>query len=182
MKKILTIAVVALMTLTMAAQPQRGQQPREGQPGREGQARDKAGFAERMQADKIAFITKYVGLTEEEAKAFWPVYDAAEAEAKQYQAAERETARALFKALNDKLSDKELAELTKAYIAASGKTYDKSKYYEKYAKILPAEKVAKVFLSEERFRRMQINKLGGGHGGHGGPGGPRPERPSDVEK
>ena len=55
----------------------------------------------------------------------------------------------------------------------------------KYKKVLPVEKVAKLLIAEENFRRNQIGKLGGkgghgghgkgGHGGHGNhPNGPRP--------
>ena len=43
----------------------------------------------------------------------------------------------------------------------------------KYAKVLPADKVAKLVLSEERFRHQQIGRLGGGNR----PGGPGEHRP-----
>ena len=43
----------------------------------------------------------------------------------------------------------------------------------KYAKVLPADKVAKLVLSEERFRQQQIGRLGGGNR----PGGPGEHRP-----
>lgn len=165
MKKILIlVASAALAVLPMQAQQPQGQQ----------RGHEKSGWSERMQAEKVAFLTQYVGLTESEAQAFWPVYNAMEEEGREYAKAEREAFKALNKAVAEKAEAAEIGKLTKAYIEASGKGVDKQKYFAKFSKILAPEKVAKVFLSEERFRRQQISQLRGGEGHHGGPQGGRP--------
>ena len=92
----------------------------------------------RMRSEKIAFLTSEIGLTPEEAQAFWPIYNKAEAES------------------------------SAAFV----------KYVAQYKKILSAEKVAKLFVAEERFRNNQILRLQGGggfnqnrsNGGTNGPG------------
>ena len=44
----------------------------------------------------------------------------------------------------------------------------------KYKAVLPVEKVAKLYVSEERFRRNHIRRLHGGEGRPGQPGQPKP--------
>ena len=39
-----------------------------------------------------------------------------------------------------------------------------NKYFDKFSDVLPASKVAKVYLSEEKFRSRQINNLCKGEG------------------
>lgn len=152
MKRIITLAVIALLALPVAAQQQTRQD--------EGPAKEqKGGWNEKFEMEKIAFITKYVGLTEAEAQAFWPVYNKAEAEVKELVHAEREAFKALNKGLADNLPEAEIKALSKAYAEAASKKIDKSKYLDKYLEVLPAEKAAKVLLSEERFRRQQILRL-----------------------
>lgn len=175
MKKFLIlVASAALAALPMQAQQPQGQQQKN---------QEKGGWSERVQAEKVAFLTQYVGLTEAEAQSFWTVYNAMEAEGREYAKAERDAFKALNKAIAEKVESSEITKLTKAYIDASSKSVDKQKYYSKFAKILAPEKVAKVFLSEERFRRQQIGQLRGGDSRQGGPRdgrqggqrGPRPE-------
>lgn len=175
MKRILTlIAAFVFAAASFAQAPQRDAQKCSKPEGK--------GWCDRMQAEKIAFYTKYIGLTAEEAQAFWPVFNQAEAEQKEIAKAARDAGRALNLALAGKTEGADIAALTKDYVKAVGKTVDNEKYLKLYSKILPAEKVAKVFLAEEKFRRQQIQKLNcngapqgrGPQGGHGSyPGGDR---------
>lgn len=143
-----------------------------------------SGWMEKMKAARVAFLTNELNLTAEEAQSFWPVYNQAQAEK---DAAFRET-RAAYRALNDAIkagmADKEIEKLLKAYLQASKVPAQlDDEYLPEYLKVLPAAKVAKLYISEEKFRKMQFQNRQGGPGkgapGQGGPGmrdgkGPRP--------
>lgn len=147
MKKFFTLAIMAAVALTASAQP-----------------KTRNGMSEKMHAEKVAFITSFVGLTPEEAQGFWPVYNKFEAEIHEKMKAERDAYKALSKAVTDNAAEAEIKALSKAYIEAGSKKLDRMAVFEEYCKILPADKAAKVLLSEERFRRMQISRLGNNKG------------------
>ena len=69
----------------------------------------------------------------------------------------------VFSTENWKRPEKEVSALMKLldeYLNAQQKQRDiDSKAAGKYEKVLPIEKVAKVYLAEERFRRQQIHRL-----------------------
>ena len=94
-------------------------------------------WRERVRAEQVAFITSELNLTEAEAQAFWPVYN-------DIQSKRREAFQASMNAFSElKASEKLEAEAVT-----------------RYKKVLPVEKVAKLFLAEEKFRHQQINRLG----------------------
>ena len=141
---------------------------------------------EKIKAERVAFITSEVGLTSQEAEAFWPVYNKVEAEQRELFKAERKAYMELCKALNDGSGD--VSALLNAYVDAKDKNVNlHTKYVKEYKKVLPVEKVAKFFTCEEKFRRQQIGRLQG-HGGR--PGGPaakgqkggRPSRDNKSDK
>jgi hypothetical protein len=60
-------------------------------------------------------------------------------------------------------SEKELSHLADEYLAALKAQSDvEQKAYKDYAKVLPVEKLAKLYVGEEKFRRQHIRKLHGG--------------------
>ena len=133
----------------------------------------------RMRSEKIAFLTSEIGLTPEEAQAFWPIYNKAEAESSAAFDATMKAYRALEDALRQKKSEKEISKLLDDYTTAVNNSQTANvKYVAQYKKILSAEKVAKLFVAEERFRNNQILRLQGGggfnqnrsNGGTNGPG------------
>ena len=99
LKFIICTAAVSLLAVSMEASCP------------EGEGKD---WRERIMSEKIAFLTGAIGLTPEEAQAFWPI-----------------------KVRNK--TDEACAD--------------------KFRKVLPVEKVAKLYIGEERFRRQQIHKL-----------------------
>ena len=176
-------AVVALcLSANVFAQDQR--MHIRGGNGNEGQ--QQSGWMEKMKAARVAFLTNELDLSAKEAEAFWPVYNQAQAEK---DAAYKET-RAAYKALSDAIkegkADKEVEKLLKAYLQASKVPAQlDDEYLPEYLKVLPAGKVAKLYISEEKFRKMQFQNRQGGPGmrqgapGQDGPGmrdgkGPRP--------
>ena len=157
MKKIMTIfAIIATMTcMSVSAQAHRGR-------GED--------WKEKMKAEKIAFLTLEVGLTPEEAQAFWPVYNQIEAEKDEAMFAMIKAYKEMRKAIEEKKGDKEISALLDKYLEAQKKLNDiENGTAARYKAILPVEKIAKLYVAEEEFRRQQIRKL---H--HGGDGKPQP--------
>ena len=70
----------------------------------------------------------------------------------------------------------EIDKLLDAYLAAKIANNTKNKAQaDRYRKVLPSEKVAKYYISEEKFRRMHIKNLGAPKG-HSGQGRPEPRK------
>lgn len=174
MKRIISILVLLAMIMTTAwAQPQRGD--KKGQHG---------DWREKVRAEQVAFITNELDLTEAEAQVFWPVYN-------NVQNARREAFKSsheAFKALQDGLNGNDVENLLNNYVnAKQACEAGEIEAIKKFKTVLPADKVAKLLLAEEKFRQQQISRLGGqGHGPGQGPGQGRgqnrggfpPERPT----
>ena len=126
-------------------------------------------WKQKMQSEKIAFLTSEIGLTPEEAQNFWPVYNEVN---KEKDEAMKEVFKAyseLESAIKEGKTEKEINNLLDKYLDSkkAQKEVD-AKAAEKYRKVLKGDKVAKVFIAEENFRRHHIRNL------HGKPGGPQP--------
>ena len=68
--------------------------------------------------------------------------------------------KSLAKALEEDKGAKEVSRLLDQYLAAKKKQQELgSSHAERYRKVLPVEKVAKLYIGEERFRRHHIRKL-----------------------
>lgn len=125
-------------------------------------------WKQKMMSEKIAFLTMEIGITPEEAQEFWPVYNQVN---KERDAAMHKVFKS-FKALEDAVSagksEKELDKLLENYLDAIKEQGEVEKNaYDDYAKVLPVEKLAKLYVGEEKFRRQHIRKL---HGGGDRPG------------
>lgn len=166
MNKFLIIGF-ALSTLSALGQtrPQPGQRPSPPK--------------ERIESAKIGFITRELRLTPEEAKAFWPIYNAMEADLKK---ANRDPLREGLKTVRgeggiDNLTDAQarelLAELDKvgAEREAVRRTYQKE-----FLKVLPPQKVLKLHVAERKFRQEVMERLKDARGG-GRPAPPAGSRP-----
>ena len=171
MKKFINCSLIAatilmLGALTSNAQPQRGSSNKGG---------DHQEWFQKMKQERIAFFTSECKFTEAEAKAFWPVYDQIEEERREATKASMTAYMELSKALKDGKPDSEIDALLAKYCEASAQNITAAETVARYKKILPASKVAKVILAEEKFRQQQIHRLNGGQGGpQGGPQGGRP--------
>lgn len=117
-------------------------------------------WKEKLMAEKIAFLTLEVGLTPEEAQAFWPVYNQVEKEKDDAMFNVIRTYKEMTKALEEKKSEKEVAALLDKYLEAQKKVNEiENTIAAKYKAVLPVDKVAKLYVAEEKFRRLQIRKL-----------------------
>ena len=141
MKKIISLVGVALvLTLTASAQ-QKGEN-----------------WQEKVRAERVAFLTTELDLSEAEAQVFWPVYNAVQQERRDAFKAVHSAAKALSEAL--KKGEGDTAALLEAYLKAHEQTtaLERSSV-ERFKKVLPIEKVAKLSLAEEKFRHRQIGQL-----------------------
>lgn len=144
----ITLAVCLFSAALLFAQPQKSDES-----GR------KKEF-DRIQAEKVAFITSELDLTPEEAQVFWPVYNQCWKESMESHR-KMMMAFAEFRGKKaDALSDKEIEAKLEEYIAASDKANSVlSEWYPKFKKVLPIRKVAKLYQAEEAFQQKMINNL-----------------------
>lgn len=114
---------------------------------------------ERIRTEKIAFFTRRLNLTSEEAERFWPVYnDFSNRRMKMNQ--ERN---ALVKYASQNYSNLSAAELEEAgdkLIEFQLNEADLAReYHEKFKKVLPPEKVIKLYAAEVQFNTFLLNQL-----------------------
>lgn len=117
-------------------------------------------WKQKMMSEKIAFLTAEMDLTPEEAQAFWPVYNEVNKRSDEAMHKVFGTFKALEQALNEGKSEKEVQKLLDEYLKALDMQKEANKEAaDKYKKVLPAEKVARLYVGEERFRRQHIRRL-----------------------
>jgi hypothetical protein len=151
MKKIIYIVTASVLILTSAISAF-------------AEERFQDNWKEKIMSEKIAFLTMEMGITPDEAQIFWPVYNQVD---KERDEAIRNVFRS-YKAVEDAVAagkgEKELNKLLDEYLAAlKAQGEVEQKAYKEYAKVLPAEKLAKLYVAEEKFRRQHIRKLHGGN-------------------
>ncbi len=113
---------------------------------------------ERYRTEKISFLTDKLELTPAEAQKFWPIYN--ELERKRWEAQKcRRDLEVKVKEAEESLSDKEVIELTKDFTGNMEKEGALMvKYNEEFLKILPPQKVLRLYKAENEFRMYMINK------------------------
>ena len=154
MKKVFSV-LCALVVLSMGAFAQGPQGPRRGADN---------GWRERVRAEKVAFLTEEIDLTESEAQVFWPIYNEIQKSQRDSFEEVKNAYDAMVKGVEEKKGSKEMEKLVKAYIDAKEKNEGiETKYLNKLLKVLPAEKVARYYVAEEKFRHQQIGRLGNGN-------------------
>lgn len=121
---------------------------------------------EKIEALKIAFITKHLNLTTDESQKFWPVYNQYEAEKKQI----RQTTIGTIKELKDDgdFTNAEADQAITKYLEFKSKDLDLTKrYIVEFKKILPSTKIAKLVTAEDRFKKMLAKQAQNGGNGNG---------------
>lgn len=116
-------------------------------------------WQDRLQSEKIAFLTNEMSLTPKEAQDFWPIYNQAQKEQAEAVEASFKAFAALDNAIRTGKSEKEITELLNNYTLALEKRDSSAKYLKEYLKVLSSEKVAKLYIGEERFRQSKIYGL-----------------------
>jgi hypothetical protein len=108
-----------------------------------------------IRAKKMEFVKQKLNLTEEEEKAFWPIYN--EFEQKKWDLSQqkeklrqckKEGRTVDFNKINDMLIN---GDLMRAQLAKT--------YHEKFKKILPPEKLFKYYCSEREFKEKVLGEI-----------------------
>ena len=120
----------------------------------------KADF-EKFKIEREAFITKEMGLTEDEAKAFWPLSNELQKKKFELNKAAREQMRWLRKAKGEgrKIDDAEYKELVESLAKIRIKEAElDEEYIKKFLSVVSAEKVFKYQDAEREFVREMMDK------------------------
>lgn len=128
-------------------------------------AQKKEDWKQKIMQEKIAFFTTEMDLTQEEAQNFWPVYNQFCKEEHEAQKLIMTTYKDLNEAIESGKSEKEISACLNRYLKAREEKRDLSTAAAgRFRKILSDEKVARLYIAEEKFKRNQIQKLHHNHG------------------
>ncbi len=119
-----------------------------------GQNSDRNQMRERIESQRVAFITSEVGLTQEEAQQFWPIYN-------EYRAEETRDLMDLIpeKKLND-LSESEAHNMINQVLEAEKKRAERrSQLVSDLQGVLPPVKVLKLMVAERKFRERLLKAI-----------------------
>lgn len=121
--------------------------------------RDNKEKREKIQAQKIAFISTQLDLTAEEAQKFWPVYNKYEAEIEVVRK-ERRTYMRELKIDEATLSGERAYELMEKIFVTEKKESDiRLNYLKQFSLILGKKKASLVFIAEEKFKHELLEQL-----------------------
>jgi hypothetical protein len=150
--KITSASFILILALLMQANPVNAQQDK-NKDGQHGANREK------MEAQRVAFITQKLDLTPDEAKVFWPVYN--EYDSKRHD---------LMKSFRgsgdyhrddlDKLTETEATQILDNQIIEAQTFLDlRKEYHAKFKSVLPAVKILKLYDAERQFQKMLMEKM-----------------------
>jgi len=118
----------------------------------------------KIESQKIAFITKALDLSSEEAQVFWPVYNNFSDEMKIIKKKRREV---FSKARKNRssLTEKEIGNIIDERLKMEQKTLDlKVKYNKEFQKVISNKKIAALYHAEEEFKKELLNRIKEGKG------------------
>lgn len=112
-----------------------------------------------IKAEMIGFFTKKIGLNPEEAKKFWPVYNAYWERKNQIIAGWKKKFNH-YQEHSDELSEEEMEKLADDYIEFElQKAELLEKYNKKFKEILPIRKVMKIYQADYEFKAYLLKKI-----------------------
>jgi len=113
---------------------------------------------EKIEAQKIAFISKELSLTAEEAQLFWPLHNEYEAEIHAVRKERKKYHHELKR--SEDISDDRAYELTELIFTLEKKESDvRLKYLVKFSEIVGKKKAAQLYMAEQMFKRELLRKL-----------------------
>ena len=131
--------------------------------GQDQSADNTAVFLEKVRADKKLLVATNMGMTESEAAAFWPVYDAYQKELNALNGRTRSLIETYAAAYNQgAVPDDKAKQLLDEALAIEGAELDLRKsYVSKFEKVLPVAKVARYYQIENKIRSAVKADLAG---------------------
>ena len=119
---------------------------------------------EQMEVMRVAYITKELNLTAEEAQIFWPVYNKYNEVLDELKTEGRELKKSIKKdpeSLN-KMSEKELDQIIyKQFELDEKKIIIQKEYHNEFKKVLPAYKVYLLYKSKNGFKKAMLKSVKG---------------------
>ena len=165
MKRFLSILLIGFVCLSAAAQGQRPERPRM--------------TPEEFQAKQKEFITQQAELTEEESAAFFPLYF--ELQSKKHEVNSSVWKQARAAAPHERTEEEYVTMIDALADVKIACALLEKDYLQRFKEILPAKKLMRVQMAEERYQRELLRGMQQGGPGHGlGPnhgkrqGAPRP--------
>jgi hypothetical protein len=114
---------------------------------------------EKIESFKIAFFTRQMQLTPQEATVFWPLYNQY-MESMDIQKSNRRKSLQVTKELLDSMSDDEVNKLIdNRLLQAETALNERKEFVTSLRKVLPAKKVAQYFKAEEQFKKKLMEKM-----------------------
>lgn len=114
-----------------------------------------------IKSQKIAFFTDKIGLTPDEAQVFWPIYNAYW-DKKNSIIADRKEKMTNFAEHSEGMSNEEMIQYADQYIHYEMELASLlDEYHKKFKKILPIDKVMKIYLADYQFKTYLLKKIRG---------------------
>jgi len=113
----------------------------------------------KIESQKIAFITKALDLSSEEAQVFWPVYNNFSDEMKTIKEKRREV---FSKARKNRssLTEKEIGNIIDERLKMEQEILDlKVKYNKEFQKVISNRQISALYHSEEEFKKELLNRI-----------------------
>ena len=112
-----------------------------------------------FKSQKIAFFTNKIGLTPEEAQIFWPVYNNYWAKKNEI-IANRKEKMTYFADNSENMSNDEMNKYADQYIRYEIELAELlDEYHKEFKKILPINKVMKIYLADYEFKTYLLRKI-----------------------
>ena len=112
-----------------------------------------------VEAMKVGFITKRLDMDAETAQKFWPVYNEYESEMKALRESHKNAMKDAHENWKDQ-SDKKKDELLQSRFEMEAKELElKKAYHEQFKKVLSIDQTAKLYHSQEEFKKHLIEEL-----------------------
>lgn len=151
--KYLLLFLLIIQTIGISAQPPRG---RDGGPPPPHKLTKEQ--REKIESMKIAFITKRLDLTPDEAKKFWPVYNQYSDDLDKQRASRMKQHRDMRE--REDLTDKDYEKIVDNEILFRQQELDQiKKYTTQFKQLLPMKKVAALYKAEEDFKRELLERM-----------------------
>jgi hypothetical protein len=153
--KKIALALLFIVPIATYAQPEKPPPP----PEKPRKAERREEHKEDIESMRIAFLTTKLNLTPDEAKVFWPVYNQYSDKLQEVRKKRREDIKDT-KQNFDSMSDKDVESSIDNNFSLRQKELDIQKEFnEKFKKVLPMKKVAKLYAAEEQFKMELLKKL-----------------------
>lgn len=112
-----------------------------------------------IEAQKVAFFTRNLKLSPEEARLFWPLYDEFTGKRDQI-VRKRNTLTQDAGNRLERMTEKELEELGDELVNTDLKEAQlRAEYHKKFKEVLPPSKVVRLYYTENRFKNFLLNQL-----------------------